>query len=229
MSEQEQNGPENKEETNDISQDLLKESNSVGQLLRRLRTEQELELEDISKTTNISISNLVSVEEETYERLPADPFIRGQIAIYGNLLGIDGAEAAKKFLEQRQRQRRKEEKLRQAGRDSRSMSVNKLSEPSYVSSATVAAFLLILLVLAVTAFSLLTGWNPFADSRRLDEQPVVPLASSSSLPAAVAPKAPAESEQSAADASAAQQQEEEGDAAEKENGSSAAQQTNAAD
>lgn len=219
MSEQEQNGPENtenKEHAADISYDLLKESDSVGELLRRLRTEQELELEDISKTTNISISNLVAVEEETYEHLPADPFIRGQIAIYGNLLGIDGAEAARKFLEQRHRQQRKEEKLRQTGRDSRTMSVNKLSEPSYVSSATVAGFLLILLVLAITAFSLFTGWNPFADSTQQEEQPVVPLSASSSLPVAVEAEAPAQSEQSAT-----QQQEEEGDFAEQEGGTAA--------
>ena len=213
MNEQELKGPEKKEHAAGKSQNLLKESNSVGQKLRRLRKEKGLELEDIFKETNISVSNLVAVEQEMYDNLPADPFISGQIAIYGKFLGIDGAETAKEFLDERHRHQRNGGKQGLAGRDQGAMSAKRLSEPSYVSSASVAGFLLLLLVLAVAAFSLYTGWNPF----KRDPQPTVPLPASSSLPQvdesdepAAEKPAPAAETEPGTDPSSVQQQEEEG-------------------
>ncbi len=158
------------------------ENSSVSQLLSQLRKEKGLSLRDIADETNISVSNLVSIENEAYDALPADTFIRGQIAIYANLLGIDGAEAAKRFLAERHRHQQKMGRHGLSGRDQGSMSANKLSEPSHLSSATLAAFLLLLIVLAVAAFSFFTGWNPFAYLMKPEQPPAVVLPASSNLP-----------------------------------------------
>lgn len=168
------------------------ENSSVSQLLRQLRKEKGLSLQDIASETNISVSNLVSIENEAYDALPADTFIRGQIAIYGNLLGIDGPDAARRFLAERHRHQQKMGRPGLSGRDQGSMSANKLSEPSHLSSATLAAFLLILTVLALAAFSLYTGWNPFGYLLKQEQQPAVPPPASSSLSSAVLPDDAAE-------------------------------------
>lgn len=183
MSTQEKNSSEKKEHAAVGKQ----EQSSVGQLLRQLRKEKGLSLQDIASETNISVSNLVSIENEAYDALPADTFIRGQIAIYGNLLGIDGPDAARRFLAERHRHQQKMGGTGLSGRNQGSMSANKLSEPSHLSSATLAAFLLILTVLAVAAFSLATGWNPFGYLLKQEQQPAVPPPASSSLSSAVLP------------------------------------------
>ena len=160
----------------------MQENISVSQLLSQLRKEKGLSLQDIADETNISISNLVSIENEAYDALPADTFIRGQIAIYGTLLGTDGQEAARRFLAERHKHQQKMGRTGLAGRDQGGMSANKLSEPSHLSSATLATFLFILIVLAVVAFSLTTGWNPFGLLKQ-EQQPAVPPVSSSLSPA----------------------------------------------
>jgi cytoskeleton protein RodZ len=200
MSTQEKNSSEKKEHAAGGKQ----EQSSVSQLLSQLRKEKGLSLQDIAGQTNISVSNLVSIENEAYDALPADTFIRGQIAIYADVLGIDGPETAKRFLVERHKHQQKMGRTDLSGRDQGNMSANKLSEPSYFSSATLAAFLFLLIVVAVAAFSLATGWNPFGGLKR-EQQPAVPLTSASSsqsTPAAASENgaeetSPAESEEQA--------------------------------
>ncbi len=197
MSIQENNSSEQTEYTASETQ----ENNSVSQLLRQLRKEKGLSLQDITRETNISTSNLVSIEHEAYEDLPADTFIRGQIAIYGNLLGINGADAAKRFLTERHLRQQTKKRQGLSGREQCSMSAKKLSEPSYVSSATLAGGLLLLLVLILTAFSLYTGWNPFAYLMKQEQPPSVLSTTPIIVPepadeAVVTPPAPIEEESS---------------------------------
>ncbi|MCI5222380.1 MAG: hypothetical protein D3924_06855, partial [Candidatus Electrothrix sp. AR4] len=72
------------------------ETITIGKLLRQVREKKGLTIEDISLETNISASNLISIEHENYNDLPADTFIRGQLTIYANVLGLDdGVEAAR--------------------------------------------------------------------------------------------------------------------------------------
>lgn len=95
------------------------------------------------------------------------------ITIYGNFLGIDGAEAARMFLRERDQSqpRRKKHRLGGAGN---SLSPKKLAEPSRVSSATIASILLLLIVVSFSAFCLYTGWNPFAYFLDKGTQPTTP-------------------------------------------------------
>ncbi len=135
-----------------------------GNALRRLRREADLSVEAVAEATKISVTNIRAIEGEQYERLPADTFVRGLVTLYGNFLGIDGPGVAAEFLAER------EKNDPGAGRQARakktiyssSLSPRKLAEPSHVSSATIALFLLVIIIVSFTGFCLYTSWNPFA-------------------------------------------------------------------
>lgn len=131
------------------------QQSSVGATLRQLRKEKGVSLRDVSEATNISTSNLVAIEHEQYAELPSNTFTRGQVAIYGNFLGIDGAEEGRKFIADRERQERGSQKKPGGG-----MSAKKLSEPAHLSAATLAVGVLLLIILFIAGFSFYTGWNP---------------------------------------------------------------------
>lgn len=153
---------------------------SIGSKLRQLRKEKGLDIKDIARETNISSSNLIAIEHENYTDLPAPTFIRGQVAIYANLMGLNGAEAGKTFVMEWERQTKSKKKQKEA---SNNLSVNKLSEPTHLSIASLIIGLVALFFLFIVGLSLYTGWNPFAASFSRDQQQSqgAPLSSSASL------------------------------------------------
>ncbi|MCI5119919.1 MAG: hypothetical protein D3908_01755, partial [Candidatus Electrothrix sp. AUS4] len=178
-----------------------KENLPIGKLLRQLREKKALTVHDISRETNISSSNLTSIELGNYNELPADTFIRGQIIIYANFLGLDGAEAARLFFKERaQCLSGKERKhFEQQGRG---LSTKRLAEPAHISSATWAVTLLVLIIGFLVAFSWYTKWKPFAyffeqEPAQVDTATVVPLPS---LPESVSDAEIRESDRTAPEA-----------------------------
>jgi cytoskeletal protein RodZ len=137
------------------------QDSTIGVRLQLLREQKGLSVQEVFEETHISSSNLKAIEGDNYDQLPADTFTRGLITIYGNFLGIDGAEAARIFLQERDQSQPRDRKNRPGG-PGHSLRPKKLAEPSHVSSATVASILLLLIVVSFTAFCLYTGWNPFA-------------------------------------------------------------------
>jgi cytoskeleton protein RodZ len=146
------------------------QQSSVGATLRQLRKEKGVSLRDVAEATNISTSNLVAIEHEQYAELPSNTFTRGQVAIYGNFLSIDGAEAARKFIAERERQEGGSQKKPGGG-----MSAKKLSEPAHLSAATLAAGVLLLIILFIAGFSFYTGWNPVSFLLPHEQQPAVSI------------------------------------------------------
>jgi cytoskeletal protein RodZ len=188
-----------KDENSGSGQQIHQETAAtVGERLRQLRREKGLSIRDIVLETNISAANLTAIEEDDYQELPADTFMRGQVAIYAKLLGLDGSETAKAFLRQRDAQTGDKKKNRFNG----ARAANRLAEPAHLSSASLAGLLLLLVILAVAGFSFHTDWNPFAYiMNRGQQQPpapalVMPEASSPSPSTeAVSPAAPQPDEQ----------------------------------
>jgi cytoskeletal protein RodZ len=158
-----------------------KENLPIGRLLRQVREKKALTVHDISRETNISSSNLTSIELGNYNELPADTFIRGQIIIYAKFLGLDGAEAARLFFEERAQCLSGKEK-EQFESQGRGMSTNRLAEPAHISSATWALTLLVVVIGFLVGFSWYTGWSPFAyffeqEPAQVNTATVVPLPS----------------------------------------------------
>jgi cytoskeletal protein RodZ len=137
---------------------------SPGQYLQQIRKEKDLSIEVVSEATKISIKNIHAIEEENYEALPADTFVRGLVNLYCNFLGLDGLQIAADFLAER------ENNTPAAGRrvrvkkhlHSSSLAPKKLAEPAHISSATIALILLAIIILSFTGFCLYTSWNPLS-------------------------------------------------------------------
>lgn len=66
---------------------------SFGEYLKRERELRGVTLEEISKTSNISKTFLKSLENDDFENLPAEVFVKGFIRCYAENTGMDGNEA----------------------------------------------------------------------------------------------------------------------------------------
>lgn len=137
------------------------EHHVVGSNLQKVRLDKSLTLEDVTLATRISLANLRAIESMTYSRLPADTFTKGQIALYGNFLGLDGRQIAQQFLLERDGGKARVSFLKKKLR-AHSLTAKQLAEPTHISSATIAGILLLLIVLSITGFCMYTSWNPFA-------------------------------------------------------------------
>ncbi|MCI5132925.1 MAG: hypothetical protein D3904_15775, partial [Candidatus Electrothrix sp. EH2] len=165
MTKQETSAPQNAEEIRDeqTPEENAAEENEnlpIGKLLRQVREKKAMTIQDISRETNISSSNLTSIELGHYEDLPADTFVRGQVAIYANFLGLDGEESARLFFEERAQCFTGGDKT-QSAQQKKGLSAKELAEPNQISSATWAVTLLLLIVTFLVTFSWYTGWSPF--------------------------------------------------------------------
>ena len=137
------------------------EQPAVGSHLQKLRQEKWLTLDDVHQATKVSLANLRAIEAMEYEKLPADTFTRGQVALYGNFLGLDGRQVANQFFLERGGGGATSPFLKKK-RPDHSLTPKQLAEPTHISSATIAGLLLFLIVLTFTGFCLYTSWNPLA-------------------------------------------------------------------
>jgi cytoskeletal protein RodZ len=139
-------------------------ANTPGNTLREIRKEKGLSVEVVAEATKISTKNIHAIEEEAYEKLPADTFVRGLVTLYGNFLTLDGSKIAAEFLTGRDNNMTPGSRRVRIKKHihSSSLSPKKLAEPSNISSATIALFLLALIILSFTGFCLYTSWNPLS-------------------------------------------------------------------
>ena len=66
---------------------------TMGQYLQRARIEQEKTLDSVAEATCIHIATIKALEEDDYDKLPAEVFVRGFIKIYATLLHLDTDKA----------------------------------------------------------------------------------------------------------------------------------------
>ena len=62
----------------------------IGNSLREARYRQQLELTDIEQATKIRARYLQALEEETFDALPAQTYVKGFLRTYADYLGLDG-------------------------------------------------------------------------------------------------------------------------------------------
>lgn len=80
-------------QTNEHSEEL-----TFGRLLKTLRTEKGLELKTISAETKIATSTLRLLEEEAYDKLPDNVFVKGFLRSYAGVLGASPEPIIQNFL-----------------------------------------------------------------------------------------------------------------------------------
>jgi cytoskeleton protein RodZ len=62
----------------------------IGNSLREARYRQQLELSDVEQATKIRARYLQALEEESFEALPAQTYVKGFLRTYADYLGLDG-------------------------------------------------------------------------------------------------------------------------------------------
>jgi cytoskeletal protein RodZ len=62
----------------------------IGNSLREARYRQQLELTEVEQATKIRARYLQALEEESFEALPAQTYVKGFLRTYADYLGLDG-------------------------------------------------------------------------------------------------------------------------------------------
>jgi len=70
-----------------------------GSELKQLRERMGLELQTLSKETKISLKILESLEEESFDKLPALVYLKGFLKSYAQCLGLDPQKVVEGYLE----------------------------------------------------------------------------------------------------------------------------------
>jgi len=69
-----------------------------GSFLQKIRTYKNISLEDISKHSKISKTNILAVENEDFDSLPVRVFVRGFVSQIAKLLGLDHSLFTKEYM-----------------------------------------------------------------------------------------------------------------------------------
>jgi cytoskeletal protein RodZ len=72
----------------------------VGEILRKRREELGQDLHEISKTLKIRYKILKAIEDEEFEELPEEVYVKGYIREYSKILNIDPEIAVKAYIQQ---------------------------------------------------------------------------------------------------------------------------------
>lgn len=75
---------------------------SFGKYLQSIRLEKRIPLEAVSKATRIGIDNLLHIENEALNKLPAEVFVKGYLRAYARAIGADGDEVIRRYAASRQ-------------------------------------------------------------------------------------------------------------------------------
>ncbi len=70
---------------------------NVGAILREKREEKGLTLDDVSLRTNVPKHYLEALENEEFDKISGDVFVRGIIQRYGSFLGMDGFKLVARY------------------------------------------------------------------------------------------------------------------------------------
>jgi cytoskeletal protein RodZ len=74
---------------------------SIGQYLRKERELRQVSLEELAQTTRIPMKMLVRLEDDRYDELPGEVFVRGFIKSYARSLGLESAPLLERYGEAR--------------------------------------------------------------------------------------------------------------------------------
>jgi cytoskeleton protein RodZ len=72
----------------------------IGETLREARIAAGIELDDAERTIRIRVRYLDALENEKWDVLPADAYVRGFLHTYADFLGLDGAALVEEYERQ---------------------------------------------------------------------------------------------------------------------------------
>ncbi len=81
-----------------MEEQIEKLTDCSGAFLQKVRKYKNISLDDVSKFSKVSKTNILAVEEEDFQNLPAKVFIRGFVIQICKLLGIEPVSFSKEYL-----------------------------------------------------------------------------------------------------------------------------------
>lgn len=129
---------------------------AVGTKLREARARRKLSLEEAEAETKIRVRYLQAIENEEWDQLPEDTYVRAFIRTYGRFLGLDGERLA----EEQRRGRgaaRPGERLPRVDPRPRPVVRKPHRGSSRISPPVMAAIVTLLLLAALVVIGLTTG------------------------------------------------------------------------
>lgn len=85
-----------------FSKQEINPSYSLGGYLRKKREEKGLSLKEISQKINISEKNLIFLEEENFDRLPPEIYLKGFLKKYAEFLNLDLEELLELYKKEKE-------------------------------------------------------------------------------------------------------------------------------
>lgn len=82
----------------ELAREIGPDTEFTGQLLRKVRESQGIEIAEISSRTKISKVHLAALEEESYSQLPAIVYVRGFVTELAKYLRLDPAQVQRTYL-----------------------------------------------------------------------------------------------------------------------------------
>jgi len=70
---------------------------SFGRYLKAIRLEKKISLEQVAAQTRIGLGILLLIEQEDYEQLPPEVYLKGFMRSYAAAIGADGDEAVRRY------------------------------------------------------------------------------------------------------------------------------------
>lgn len=87
-----------------------------GARLRRSRMNRGVELEEIGRITKITLTYLRAIEEEAFDTLPAEVYVRGFVTAYARAIGLDPKRVAASYMPRFEEARKEKGRGRMLGR-----------------------------------------------------------------------------------------------------------------
>jgi flagellar biosynthesis protein FlhG len=82
----------------ELARDIHPETEFTGELLRRIREANAVELAEIAARTKITIGHLSALEAERYDELPAEVYVRGFVQLLARQLKLDPAQVVRTYI-----------------------------------------------------------------------------------------------------------------------------------
>ena len=77
------------------------ETLTLGEKLKKIRSERRISLTDISRFTKIQLKYLEDIEEGNYEKLPSDVYVKGFLKSYAKFLSVSGGSLIRLYQKER--------------------------------------------------------------------------------------------------------------------------------
>ena len=79
----------------------MSDTGTVGSTLRQMREKKRMSLAEVSRITRIPVSTLESIEQDHFDDLPGEVFVKGFLKSYAQSVGLESDEVVARYTASR--------------------------------------------------------------------------------------------------------------------------------